>query len=230
MGKSLCSQERTFDSDCFSRRLCGQESATIIPDNSGHRMSSGDPVEVPDASAPPVPVPWWGFGILLIPIAMSVMFCWGPTQRLRSAYLEQAWPAADATILSGQVTFRNQPRIGKRSPWTGWCVSWTYAYPWNGGKIGGTLEDSTPSTLAPGCFSYRESAERQAARRPAGGVVRVRIDPADPWASTTDAAGIRGGDVVLLLLGLLPGASSIYLAGAEMRRRQQRRIAPCEGR
>lgn len=126
------------------------------------------------------PTPWWGFAFLLIPIAMSVMFCWSPGQRLRAEYLLGTWPVADATIVSSQVSFRKQPRIGKRSPWTGWCVSWNYAYPWGRGRIGGTLQDSTPSTLSAGCFSYRESAEKQATRRTVGSIVRVRIDPSDP--------------------------------------------------
>jgi len=142
-------------------------------------------------SAQPKPVPWWGFAFLLIPIGMSAMFCWLPGERLWAEQLAQTWPVADATIISSQVTFRNQPRVGKRSPWTGWCVSWNYAYPWKGGQIGGTLQDSTPSTLSAGCFSYRESAERQATRRTVGSVVRVRIDPSDPWVSTTAPAGRR---------------------------------------
>lgn len=165
----------------------------------------------------PGPLPWWGAVSLLIPIALSVLLCWLPSQRLRAEYLAESWPVAEATIVSSQIRFRNEPGIGKHPPWTGWCVSWHYAYPWKGGKIGGILEDSTPSTLSAGCFSYRESAERQASRRMVGSTLRVRIDPSDPWLSTAAPAGIHVVDVVLLLLGLIPAGLAIYSAGVRLR-------------
>ena len=178
----------------------------------------------PSASSPagarPGPTPWWAFAPLVVPMALSVMLCWGSAQRLRNDYLEGTWPVAEATIVSSQVTFRRQRQAGRRSPWAGWCVSWNYDYPWRGGRIGGTLEDSTPSTLSAGCFSDRERAQDQARRRSVGSTIRVRIDPHDPWTSTTGPSGIQGWDVVQLLLGLIPAAAVISLLGRDLRKRR----------
>ena len=164
----------------------------------------------------------WQAVLLIVPLAVAAMICSMAIQDLRNDLVAASWPVAEATIVSGHVTFRNQPAVGKHPAWTGWCVTWIYTYPWGGRTRGGTLQDSTPSNLSPGCFSYRERAERQASRRLAGSTVRVRIDPRDPWASTAEPASIHWIDVVVLIAGSMLGASCLRRAGAKFCLRRPR--------
>ena len=167
-------------------------------------------------------LPGWQAVLLIVPLAVAAMICSMAIQDLRNDHVAASWPVAEATIVSGHVTFRNQPAVGKHPAWTGWCVTWIYTYPWGGRTLGGTLQESTPSNLSPGCFSYRERAERQASRRLAGSTVLVRIDPRDPWASTAEPASIHWIDVVVLLAGSMLGASCLRRAGAKFCLRRPR--------
>ena len=161
-------------------------------------------------------------GILLVLVATSVGFCWMPAWRVWSAHVVEGWPVVDATVVSARVARTHQPRIGKRSSWNGWCVSWDYSYDWQGGLRGGNVGDTTPSTLSAGCFTYRESAERAATRRSPGSTLPVHVDPDDRWHSIAGPVGPRTADIVALILGAIPAAMAIYLGCRALRHSSKR--------
>ena len=148
---------------------------------------------------------WFLLVIVVLNFAgLSLMLGWAPAQRLLDDHAMRDWPAVQGRITDGHVEFRHSPRIGKRSAWDGWCAGWSYVYEWQGASHSGVLGDTTPSTLAPGCFSYREGAQQALLRRPAGSTLPVRVDPATPWHASTQPAGLKAGDIAELLLASIP--------------------------
>lgn len=173
------------------------------------------PASTPGAAArakPNLVVSVLAIGWLVLSMGtLSAMLCWGPARRLWDEHVTEAWPVVDGTITAAQITWTHRPNIGKHLAWTGWCLSWNYTYDWQGARLAGTVDDLTPSTLSTGCFSYREGAERAAARRVPGSTLPIRLDPMLPWQSTANAAGIHRGDVVEVILGALPAAFGLGL-------------------
>ena len=158
-------------------------------------------------------------------VGLSVMLGWRPAQRLLDDYATRDWPVVAARITDGHVEFRHSPRIGKRLPWDGWCASWSYVYEWRGARHSDSVADSTPSTLATGCFSYREGAQQALLRRPVGSTLPVRVDPAASWHSSTRPAGLQGGDIAELALASIPLDILLWGCVAALRARARARAA-----
>ena len=158
------------------------------------------------------PLAFVGMGVIvLVAVGLTTMLCWRPANAIRDDLQRQAWTIVPARITEARVDFRHTPAIGKRSSWNGWCASWKYAYDWHGSSHWATVDDDTPSTLAPGCFSYQESAQHASARHPPGSTLPVRVDPAAPWHSSASPVDIRGSDIAALAFGLVPAL--IFVAG-----------------
>ena len=158
------------------------------------------------------PLAFLGMGVLvLVVVGLTTMLCWRPAHDIRDDLQRQAWTVVPARITEARVEYRHTPRMGRRSSWNGWCASWKYAYEWHGSSQWATVDDDTPSTLAPGCFTYQAGAQQASARHPLGTTLPVRVDPAAPWHSSASAAGIRGGDIAALVFGLIPAL--IFVSG-----------------
>ena len=157
--------------------------------------------------------------VVLVAGGVTVMLCWTPAHDIRDEILGQDWVVVPARIAEARVESRHTPAIGKRSAWNGWCASWKYAYEWHGANHWAVVGDDTPSTLAPGCFTYQAGAQQASARHPPGTTLPVRVDPASPWHSTTRPAGVRGGDIVALVFGLTPALIVFWGCVAGLRAR-----------
>jgi hypothetical protein len=160
-------------------------------------------------------------------VLLSMVMSWRPAERLWNTHVVESWPAVQGTITSGHVDFTHTPRIGKRSAWNAWCASWNYAYDWNGIRHEDRVSDLTPSTFAPGCFTYREGAEHAASRRAPGSTLAIHVDPQEPWRSSPYLVSVCSIDVFELILGVLPALTVLYLVlGALFGRRG---VAPTPG-
>ena len=152
-------------------------------------------------------------------VGLSVMLCWTSAHNIRDEYRAQDWPVVQARIAEGRVDFRHAPAIGKHAAWSGWCASWKYAYDWHGTSQWALLGDNTPSTFAPGCFAYQAGAQQALLRHPQDTTLPVRVDPASPWHSSAQPAGVRGGDIAGLALGLVPAIVALWASIAGIRAR-----------
>ncbi len=142
--------------------------------------------------------------LVLVATTLSAAISWRAVQDILWRRTVATWPVVTATITGSRIEHHHEPRAGKRSPWTAWCVSFDYSYPWQGGRHGDTLPDDTTSPYAPGCFLYEERARQATAHRPVGSTLTVRVDPADPWRTTAASVDIPTSDVVWLAIGAVP--------------------------
>ena len=188
-------------------------------------MTDSHPVQTARATGP---LAFLAMGLLVLAVAgVTTMLCWTPAHAIHDEILGQDWTVVPARITEARVEFRHTPRMGKRSAWDGWCASWKYAYEWHGANHWAIVGDSTPSTLAPGCFAFQAGAQQALARHPLDTTLQVRVDPASPWHSSTQPAGVRGGDIVALLFGLTPAL--IFVGGCVAGLRARGRPSPRVG-
>ena len=142
--------------------------------------------------------------IVVVLVGISAGLCWIALQHIEENRVVAQWPVVQARITEGRVDARHQPAQGKHVSWDGWCARWNYVYEWQGAHHSGLVDDDTPSTFASGCFAYEAGARRALARRGPGSMLLVRVDPKQPWHSTTQSVGIKADDVFLLAFALAP--------------------------
>ena len=142
------------------------------------------------------------FGTVMV--GLSVLVCWQPASDILELRRLARWPVVQATITAPHVEYRHFAEARHQPAMNAWCAGWDYDYAWQGRHLGGVLEDTTSGLLAQGCFVYEAGARNAASRRPPGSVVAVRVDPADPWKSTTRSTDIPSGDLLQLTAGCAP--------------------------
>ena len=166
---------------------------------------------------------------LLALAGLSVLICWIPASHLLAEWHDRDWPVVQARVVSGHVEPRHEPARGRKSAWSGWCVRWTAVYAWQGTERALSVDDPAPSTFAPGCFAFRSGAEAALARHAIASTLPLRVDPADPWETSTQPAGLHGADIALLLYGLcpigLPLAAGLWGLHARRRARHETKAA-----
>jgi hypothetical protein len=165
---------------------------------------------------------WAAFMIATMAIViggLSLVLCTLTARNIRDKVLVQRWPIVHAYISQAHVQAVHQPPIGRRSSWSGWCVSWDYVYDWQGSHRSGVLRDDTPSGLAPGCFADESRAGRAAERRPPGSPLPARVDPTESWTSTPYSADVEASDFLLLIPGACMAIMAIRLLLAVIRMR-----------
>ena len=158
----------------------------------------------------------------------SLMLWWIPLRHIREDHRLAQWPVVQARITEGRLEFRHQPAQGKHPSWDGWCAKWNYAYEWRGVPHSGLVDDDTASVFAPGCFAYETRAWRALERRPPGSTLAVRVDPEEPWHSSTQPIGLRVEDFFFLAIGLLPIGSVTWLIATVVRDRRALRSTPSD--
>ena len=166
-------------------------------------------------------------GLLVVFMAgMSAMLGWIPLRHLQETRLVAQWPIVQARITEGRVDARHQQAQGKHVAWDGLCTRWSYVYEWQGTRHSGTVDDDTPSMFAPGCFAHEAGARSALARRAPDSTLSVRVDPTQPWHSTTQPASIPLDDLAFLLFAFVPLGIAIWFVNSVLRGRHALRAAP----
>ena len=144
-----------------------------------------------------------GWGLVMPLGGMAV--CWRSAENLRDLVRIARWPVVSATITTPIVQMQDLPEIRHRPAMRVWCARWRYDYAWQGAHHGGELLDDLSSLSARGCYVYETTARHAAERRPAGSSLAVRVNPDDPWQSTTQPIEVPLLDIgMVLVFGLGP--------------------------
>ena len=194
-------------------------------------MTPSRPPGTQDAREPLSPVAAASLVALLVVFmaGLSAMLGWIPLRHIQETRLVARWPIVPARITEGRVDARHQPAQGKHVAWDGWCARWGYTYDWQGTRHSGIVDDDTPSVFAPGCFAYEAGARRALARRAQDSTLSVRVDPAQPWHSTTQSARVAADDVAFLLFALAPLGFAVWFVTLGLRGRRALRAAASGG-
>ena len=169
-------------------------------------------------------------GLLVVFMAcLSAMLGWIPLRHIQETRLVAQWPIVQARITQGRVEARHQPAQGRHVAWNGWCTRWNHVYEWQGTRHAGIVDDDTPGMFASGCFAHEAGARSALARRALDSTLPVRVDPTQPWHSTTPPASIPLDDVAFLLFALVPLGIAIWFVNSVVRDRHALRVMPSGG-
>jgi hypothetical protein len=157
---------------------------------------------------------------------LSLMFCTVAVRDIRDDLRLERWPVVDARIAQSHVQAVHRPSGHRQPAWDGWCVSWDYAYDWQGSRRSGVVQDDTPSTLSPGCFASESNARHLTFRRPLGSTLRVRVDPEESWTSSPYPASVKTGDIIFLVAGAGMAIVAAAFVATAVRARRRAGVQP----